>query len=59
MTHPIVVKNIPSWFPGAGFLKIAARSSEMAQKMSQVPFDLVKKRMVIENLTYSLENNRC
>ncbi|KZV75110.1 cytochrome P450 [Peniophora sp. CONT] len=43
------LKNVPSWLPGAGFRKIAAASAEMAQKMSGVPFDLVKKRMKDHN----------
>ncbi|VDB82822.1 unnamed protein product [Peniophora sp. CBMAI 1063] len=40
-----VLKHIPTWFPGAGFRSIAAKSADMAHKMSQVPFDLVKERM--------------
>ena len=40
------MKHIPAWAPGAGFRKVAMKSADIAHQMSQVPFNLVKKRMV-------------
>lgn len=41
-----VVKYLPSWFPGAGFRKHAVISRTRAWKMSEEPYDYVKKAFV-------------
>ena len=41
-----ILKYVPSWFPGAGFQKIAARARVMATSMAEEPFRYVKEQLV-------------
>jgi hypothetical protein len=43
----ILVENIPSWFPGAGFKREAARMSCLARDFANVPYEYAKGQMVI------------
>ncbi|KZV73581.1 cytochrome P450 [Peniophora sp. CONT] len=40
-----ILKNVPTWCPGAGFRKTAQHYQETILKMAQVPFDIVKSQM--------------
>lgn len=44
-TFPIL-KNVPSWFPGAQFQRRAKEWHDLAQKMVEVPFAAVKQNIV-------------
>lgn len=44
-TFPIL-QYIPSWFPGAGFKKFAKETRALTQDMQDVPFEIVKKKIV-------------
>ena len=41
-----VLKYIPSWFPGAGFQKKAARWKEVTHIMAEKPFSHVQEQLV-------------
>ena len=41
-----ILKYVPSWFPGAGFQKKAARWREANQIMAEKPFGHVKEQLV-------------
>jgi hypothetical protein len=41
-----ILKYVPSWFPGAGFQKKAARSREVNRSMIEKPFRYVKEQLV-------------
>jgi hypothetical protein len=41
-----ILKYVPSWFPGAGFQKKAARWRELANAMAEKPFRYVKEQVV-------------
>ena len=41
-----ILKYVPSWFPGAGFQKIAARARVLATSMTEQPFRYVKEQLV-------------
>lgn len=41
-----VLRYVPSWFPGAGFQKIAVSWSKTANDMADIPHDFVKQQMV-------------
>ena len=41
-----ILKYVPSWFPGAGFQKKAARWKEAANIMADRPFLRVKEQLV-------------
>ena len=41
-----ILKYVPSWFPGAGFQKKAARWGEINKAMIENPFHYVKEQMV-------------
>lgn len=40
------VKYVPSWFPGAGFKRFAAKGHVVTTKTVNKPFNEVKRRMV-------------
>ncbi|KAF5319657.1 hypothetical protein D9619_008644 [Psilocybe cf. subviscida] len=40
-----ILQYLPSWFPGAGFHKIASESREMTTQMKEVPLKWVQKNM--------------
>ena len=42
----LTVKYLPTWVPGASFIKQAAAWREDVVMMSKVPFDDVKKQLV-------------
>ena len=44
-TFPIL-KYLPSWFPGAGFQKKAARVREATEIMAEKPFRYVQEQLV-------------
>ena len=50
-----ILKYVPSWFPGAGFQKKAARSKEAGHIMADKPFYHVQEQLV---LVYSFESSR-
>jgi hypothetical protein len=41
-----ILKHVPSWFPGAGFQKKAARWREAAHIMADKPFRQVQEQLV-------------
>ena len=41
-----ILKYVPSWFPGAGFQKQAARWKKANHTMVETPFDYVKEQLV-------------
>ena len=41
-----ILKYLPSWFPGAGFQKKAARWREAVNTMAEKPFRHVQKQLV-------------
>ena len=41
-----ILKYVPSWFPGAGFQKKAARWREVNHIMAEKPFGYVKEQLV-------------
>ena len=45
-TQTLVVKHIPSWFPGADFKRRGLFARQLSIKMRSAPFDAVKKQMV-------------
>ncbi|KAF5314896.1 hypothetical protein D9619_007188 [Psilocybe cf. subviscida] len=40
-----ILQYLPSWFPGAGFHKVASETKEMTTKMQEVPVRWVQKNM--------------
>ncbi|KAF5315354.1 hypothetical protein D9619_007133 [Psilocybe cf. subviscida] len=40
-----ILRYLPSWFPGAGFHKVASETKDMTTKMKEVPFKWVQKNM--------------
>ncbi|VDC03997.1 unnamed protein product [Peniophora sp. CBMAI 1063] len=40
-----ILKNLPSWFPGAGFLKKARYYKDTIHRMAEVPFGIVSDQM--------------
>ena len=42
-----ILKYVPSWFPGAGFQKKAARWREGIKEMSENPFRHVQEQLVL------------
>ena len=40
------LQYVPSWFPGAGFQRKGKQWRQNVQDMADVPFNLVKQRMV-------------
>ena len=41
-----ILKYVPSWFPGAGFQKKAARVKEVSYTMAERPFHHVQEQLV-------------
>ena len=41
-----VLKKLPEWFPGAGFLKTAREWAKDTAKMVEVPYNYTKEQMV-------------
>ena len=41
-----ILKHVPSWFPGAGFQKKAARWREATNAMAEKPFRYVQEQLV-------------
>jgi hypothetical protein len=41
-----IMQYLPSWFPGAGFQKIAADSREVTRQMKEVPFKWAENNIV-------------
>ena len=41
-----ILKYVPSWFPGAGFQKQAARWKKANHTMAETPFNYVKEQLV-------------
>ena len=42
-----ILKYVPSWFPGAGFQKTAARVRETTNTMAEKPFRHVQEQLVL------------
>ncbi|CAL1702358.1 unnamed protein product [Somion occarium] len=40
-----VLRYLPSWFPGAGFQRIASEWREDLRQMADIPYELVKQKM--------------
>lgn len=53
LTTPLIVlvKYVPSWFPGAGFKRFAEDCRRCSDDLSEIPFDFVKDKMVCALLT--------
>jgi len=43
------VANVPEWFPGAGFKRLAREWSGTVEEMASAPFQFVKDQMVTNN----------
>lgn len=43
---PIIAKHLPSWFPGAGFKRLATKLRLEVEQMGQAPFTRVKQDIV-------------
>ena len=41
-----ILAHVPSWFPGAGFQRLAKQIGEDRQRLSDVPFNYVRTQMV-------------
>ena len=46
LIHSLLVKYVPSWFPGAGFKKTAAQYRKINMDQTDLPFQFVIKGMV-------------
>ena len=53
MIYSLLVKYIPSWFPGACFKKTAAQYRKVNMDQTDVPFQFVIKGMVGSSYLYS------
>ena len=40
------VQYLPEWFPGATFHRTAAKSRQLVKEMRELPFNVVKERIV-------------
>ena len=47
-----LLKYVPSWFPGAGFQKKAARWRRAINAMTENPFSHVQEQLVIYNVSF-------
>ena len=47
-----ILKYVPSWFPGAGFQRKAARWKEATNAMADNPFRHVQEQLVINPLFF-------
>jgi hypothetical protein len=52
------LKHVPSWVPGAGFQKKAARWREVNHIMAEKPFRYVREQLVTTILFYFLSRER-
>jgi len=41
-----ILKHLPAWFPGCDFHCYAQEARELTRKMRNLPFDIVKQKMV-------------
>lgn len=41
-----ILQHLPSWFPGAGFHKVASETKEVTTKVKEVPFKWVQTNLV-------------
>jgi hypothetical protein len=48
------LKYVPSWFPGAGFQKKAARWKEAANIMAEKPFRHVQEQLVTSSFFFEI-----
>lgn len=46
MPLAVLVKYVPSWFPGAGFKLFGRDCRRRCEDVAGLPFELVKKQMV-------------
>ncbi|TFK74225.1 cytochrome P450 [Pluteus cervinus] len=49
-TFPFL-RHLPTWFPGAGFHRIAAHSRELVKEIRREPYEMVRKDMAEGNLS--------
>ena len=49
------LKYVPSWFPGAGFQKRAARWREVNKSLTEKPFRYVKEQLVRDHFSIDLD----
>lgn len=49
----LIVKHVPSWFPGAGFQRVAAQYKRNLVALTEKPFAFTRKKMVRPLLTAS------
>lgn len=54
-----IMKHLPSWFPGAGFQKIASDTRKLTTQMREDPFKHAKRNMVryLDLSLNSMENS--
>ena len=45
-----LLRYVPSWVPGAGFQTKVLQWRKQAEEMTEIPFELVKQRMVCETI---------
>ena len=53
LIRSLLVKYVPSWFPGAGFKKTAAQYRKVNMDQTDLPFQFVIKGMVCSSYLYS------
>ena len=46
LTRLLAVRYLPEWFPGATFHRTAAKSRQLVKEMRELPFNVVKERIV-------------
>ena len=53
LIRSLLVKYVPSWFPGAGFKKTAEQYRKVNMDQTDLPFQFVIKGMVCSSYLYS------
>lgn len=46
VNHVPVLQYLPTWFPGAGFHKLAAGTKELTTQMKEIPFKWTQEKVV-------------
>ncbi|KAJ7065512.1 cytochrome P450 [Mycena amicta] len=52
-----VLKYVPSWFPGAGFKRRAARWRKVTQEVLELPFEETRKNMMLGTAVHSFASS--
>jgi hypothetical protein len=52
LSHVLLVKHVPDWFPGTGFKRRARHGKKLSTEMVNAPFDMVKQDLVRLHFAY-------